>query len=318
MVKVSVIIPVKNGGQTLQKCFDSIIGQSIVNDIELIVLDSCSTDSSVAISNLYNAKVINIPQGTFNHGATRNLGINYATGDLLYFTVQDAYLPDKNQLEKMASHFKDTHVMAITGMQAVPHDKDKNPALWFKRFSNPKVVFKQISTADYQLLNDREKYNLTKEWDDVNAMYRSQALSKIPFQKTDFAEDKLWARSALVNGMKIGFDPSIVVYHYHHSTFSYTFNLEYTVNYHLYKQFNVFPDWPVFFRTYLSNVYQLWKNKLLSLSEKFYWSLHNFARLMGYSISTILFKVIGKFMGTKTLDKSFSLFCKKVPQGKSK
>ena len=318
MVKVSVIIPVKNGGQTLHKCLDSILGQSNAKDIELIVLDSCSTDDSVTIAKQYNARIINVPQGSFNHGETRNLGIKKSNGDLLYFTVQDAYLPEKDQLQKMVSHFNDKQVMAITGMQAVPHDKDKNPALWFKRFSNPKVVFKQISTAEYHLLNDQEKYNLTKEWDDVNAMYRRDALTKVPFEKTDFAEDKLWARSALVNGMKIGFDPSIVVYHYHHSTFAYTFILEYTVNYHLYKHFNIYPKWPVFFRTYLSNVYQLGKNHMLSFSEKIYWSLHNFSRLSGYAISTILFIVIGKFMGNKTLDQSFNLFCNKVPQGKSK
>ena len=318
MIKVGVIIPVKNGSQTLHKCLDSIMGQSIAPYIELIILDSCSTDDSVSIARQYNAKVINVPKGTFNHGTTRNQGVNYSTGDLLYFTVQDAYLSEKNQLEKMVSHFNDTCVMAITGMQAVPHDKDKNPALWFKRFSNPVVVFKQVSTADYQLFSDQEKYNLTKEWDDVNAMYRREALAKIPFEKTDFAEDKLWARSALSNGMKIGFDPSLVVYHYHHSTFIYTFNLEFTVNYHLYKHFNIFPNWPIFFRTYLSNVYQLWKNQFLSIREKFYWSLHNFARLSGYAVSTILFIVIGRFMGNKTLDKSFSLFCNNVPQGRSK
>ena len=318
MIKVSVIIPVKNGSQTLRKCLDSIIGQSIAADVEIIILDSCSTDDSVSIAKQVDAKVITIPQGAFNHGDTRNLGVNHASGDLLFFTVQDAYLPDKDQLQKMVSHFDDVSVMAITGMQAVPHDRDKNPALWFKRFSKPSAVFKQILRSDFILLSDQEKYNLVVEWDDVHAMYRRAALRIVPFEKTDFAEDKLWARSALLKGMKIGFDPSLVVYHYHHSTFTYTFDLEYTVNYHIYKHFRIFPNWPVFFRTYLSNIYQLWKNNLLTVKEKIYWSMHNFARLSGYAVSTTLFIVIGKFLGNRNLDKSFRLFCNKVPQGKSK
>lgn len=312
---ISVIIPVKNGDQTLGDCLASIKEQTIAENIEIIILDSYSNDKSLEIAQQFNAKIINIPSGSFNHGLTRNEGIKYASGQLLYFTVQDARLAERNQLEKMAAHFEDKEIMAITGAQAVPHDLNKNPALWFIRYSKPQTVFKHLSPGTYRQLSFQKQFEMTSEWDDVNAMYRRQALEQIPFTETDFAEDKLWAKDALIAGMKIGFDPSLLVYHYHHSTFVYTFKLEFTVNYHYFLYFNVYPRWPAFFKPALSSIYQVWKKSELKMMAKIYWSFHNFFRILGYAVSNIAFLVFGKFFGKNALEKSYNFFCKKIPQG---
>jgi len=315
---VSIIIPVKNGADTLDKCLSSIVEQTIASETEIIIFDSESTDNSLAIATRFNVTVITVPSKEFNHGLTRNLAIRYASGNFLFFTVQDAYLVEKNQLERMVSHFADSAVMAITGMQAVPQDVDKNPALWFRRFTEPVTVFKSFPAADYEKLSDDDKLRATLEWDDVDALYRRVALEKIPFTKTDFAEDKLWARDALKANMKIGFDPSLLVFHYHHATFSYTFKLDYTVNYHYHKYFNVFPSYPVLLKPLASSIYQVWNKRQLSFFDKVYWSCHNIGRLTGHLFSTISFIIIGRIFGDKALTKSYYFFCKKVPQGKSK
>ena len=58
--KISVIIPVKNGAATLQKNLESIKSQTISNDIEIIILDSQSTDSSIEICSKFNVKIFSI------------------------------------------------------------------------------------------------------------------------------------------------------------------------------------------------------------------------------------------------------------------
>lgn len=315
---ISVIIPVKNGADTLERCLKSIRLQTLFQQTEVIVLDSCSTDNSVDIAKAFGATIVNIPAGTFNHGMTRNTALQYARGFFLYFTVQDAFLAENNQLEKMLLHFTDPTVMGITGMQAVPHEKDKNPVLWFKRFSKPTVVYTQMIPHTLNQLSSNNQFDLIKEWDNVNAMYRREALESVPFAKVDFAEDKLWAKEALQNGMKIGFDPSLLVYHYHHATFKYTFKLEYTVNYHFKKYFGILPAWPSFIKLFTSNIYQLYKKKELSFYEKMYWSLHNFLRLAAYACSNILFLINGKLLSEAALEKSYHFFCNKIPQGLSK
>lgn len=312
---VSVIIPVKNGAKTLDKCLTAIKQQTIADQTEIIVLDSASTDESVAIAKQHGAEVVNIPEGTFNHGSTRNIGVLHAQGELLYFTVQDAYLAEQDQLERMSKHFEDEQLMAVTGMQAVPHEVNVNPALWFRRFSTPVPVYKQLQAGAYDKLSNKEQFKLTGEWDDVNAMYRKCALQQVPFQTTDFAEDKLWARGALRAGMKICFDPSLVVWHYHHSGFRYSFNLEYTVCYHFYKVFGVKPSLPSFFRPLLSSWHQVWNKPVLSFGQKMYWSLHNLLRLLGYASSVLIFLFAANVLGDKALERSFYIFCKQVPQG---
>ncbi len=66
-MKISVIIPVKNGATTLGKCLNAIKQQTIAEDIEVLVLDSMSTDSSREIAESYSAQIIDISIDAFNH-----------------------------------------------------------------------------------------------------------------------------------------------------------------------------------------------------------------------------------------------------------
>lgn len=315
---ISVIIPVKNGEKTLEKCLAAISRQTIADQIEIIILDSCSADNSLEIALKFKARVIDIPNGTFNHGLTRNLGIQYANGELVYFTVQDAYLAENNQLEKMAAHFTDEELQAVVGMQAVPNDSDKNPAKWFKRMTEPVTSYQHFPNGTFSRLSLKKQLSAIDRWDDVNAMYRRSALTAIPFIETSFAEDKIWARDALQAGYKIAFDPSLVVYHYHHNDFAYAFKVSYIVNYAYYSFWQVLPSFPSFVTPALTAVYRIWKNRTLAFRKKIYWTFHNLSGITGSFLSHLTFLAVGKFFGDKTLDKSFKLFCKEVPQGKIK
>lgn len=315
---INVIIPVKNGEKTLEKCLEAISRQTIADELEIIVLDSCSTDKSVEIAVKYNARVINIPDGTFNHGLTRNMGVKYANDNLLYFTVQDAYLAEASQLEKMAAHFADKELQAVVGMQAISNDPDKNPARWFKRMSTPVTSYSHFPNGTFSKLCLKEQLSSFAYWDDVNAMYRRSALEAIPFIETDFAEDKFWAKDALQAGYKIAFDPSLVVYHYHHYDFKYAFKVEYILNYAYYKNWKIFPGLPPFIKPLVTLFYRIWKNRTISFSKKIYWSYHSVSGLTGSFLSNLVFIVIEKSFGDQGLNKTFHFFCARVPQGKIK
>jgi rhamnosyltransferase len=317
-LRISVVIPVKNGAATLVKCLDAIKKQTIADQLEIVVLDSMSTDNSREIAKSFGAKIFDIPNGTFNHGLTRNLGTQHTNGELVYFTVQDAYLAEENQLEKMAAHFSDTELQAVVGMQAVPNHSDKNPAKWFKRMTQPVTSYQHFPNGTFSRLSLKKQLSAIDRWDDVNAMYRRSALTAIPFIETSFAEDKIWARDALQAGYKIAFNPSLVVYHYHHYNFAYAFKVSYIVNYAYYTYWHVLPLFPSFVTPALTAGYRIWKNRTLAFKKKIYWSFHNLSGITGSFLSHLTFLAVGKFFGDKTLDKSFKLFCKEVPQGKIK
>jgi len=102
MPKVSVIVPVYNAEKYLQECVDSILNQTLF-DLELILVDDGSTDSSPALCDQYAAqdarvKVIHKPNG--RAASARNAGLRTATGEYVAFVDSDDWIsPD--MYEKM-------------------------------------------------------------------------------------------------------------------------------------------------------------------------------------------------------------------------
>ena len=77
---VSVIIPTKNSSHTLSKCLDSIISQTYKN-IEIIVVDNYSLDSTVEIARLYTKNVFLLGP---ERSSQVNYGVKIASGRYVY------------------------------------------------------------------------------------------------------------------------------------------------------------------------------------------------------------------------------------------
>ena len=58
---ISIVIPVKDGGPDLVRCLDAIALQQIDEDVEIVVVDSGSTDGSPARAERAGARVESIP-----------------------------------------------------------------------------------------------------------------------------------------------------------------------------------------------------------------------------------------------------------------
>jgi len=100
--KVSIIIPVYNVEKYIRQCLDSILQQTL-KDIEIIIIDDGSTDNSKEIVDEYqslwdNVMVFHKENG--GQGSARNVGLQYATGEYIYFMDSDDYL-EKNALESL-------------------------------------------------------------------------------------------------------------------------------------------------------------------------------------------------------------------------
>lgn len=86
--KISIIIPVYNVKEYLDKCLNSIINQSI-KDIEVILVNDGSTDSSELIIDKYISKYpdifkkINKKNG--GQGSARNMGLDNSSRRIYYF-----------------------------------------------------------------------------------------------------------------------------------------------------------------------------------------------------------------------------------------
>lgn len=111
MAKVSVIVPVYNTGKYVERCLDSLMEQTIKDEIEIIVINDGSTDNSGEIVKKYiqkqeNRQIIKYYEKE-NEGIakTRNYGIEKATGEYILFVDSDDYI-DTQLIEKLKPYLE--------------------------------------------------------------------------------------------------------------------------------------------------------------------------------------------------------------------
>lgn len=88
MAKVSVIVPVYNGAETIKDCVDSILGQTL-EGMEVIVVNDGSDDATADILQAYGNRIIVLNQNRQGQGNARNAGIEAASGEYLGFVDAD-------------------------------------------------------------------------------------------------------------------------------------------------------------------------------------------------------------------------------------
>src|SRR3989344_8446770 len=91
----SIIIPTLNGSKYIEKLLSSIKVSIDRFHVEIIIIDSGSSDKTLSIIRNFtkeysNIKIFKIKKQQFNHGATRNLGVQKAKGKYVLFISQDA------------------------------------------------------------------------------------------------------------------------------------------------------------------------------------------------------------------------------------
>jgi glycosyltransferase involved in cell wall biosynthesis len=105
MLKVSVIVPVYNPGPNIDECIESLLGQTLPSDeYEVIFVDDGSSDGTEArldalAAEHENVRVKHIPNSGWP-GKPRNLGIEMARGEYVYFVDNDDWL-GKDALKRM-------------------------------------------------------------------------------------------------------------------------------------------------------------------------------------------------------------------------
>ena len=93
MVKISVIIPVYNTEKYLKKCLNSVMDQTIYKELEIIIINDGSTDSSNNIIDKFNnLNIMKITKQNEGLSATRNIGIQHSSGEYIYFLDSDDWI----------------------------------------------------------------------------------------------------------------------------------------------------------------------------------------------------------------------------------
>lgn len=94
--KVTIIIPVYNTELLLDRCLESVVGQSL-SDIEIICVDDGSTDGSGALLDSWaerDGRIRVIHQSNGRQGKARNAALNIAEGEYVGMIDSDDYIPE--------------------------------------------------------------------------------------------------------------------------------------------------------------------------------------------------------------------------------
>ncbi|HEX9024383.1 MAG TPA: glycosyltransferase family A protein [Geobacteraceae bacterium] len=221
--KVSIIIPVKNPGEQLGHLLNKIRAQKKVPDIEVIILDSGSSDGSIDLARESGETVVQVPPAEFNHGATRNLGAGMAKGEFLVFTVQDAMPSSDYWLYRMVSPFMaHPRLAALSARQIVKPEADLF-SLWsadgLSRLLNFPVDVIYRHAPGYEVIGLDHLDNSTKRrltfFDNVSSCVRADIFREMQFAPLMNAEDIDFGVRLFSGNMETGYLTSAGVYHWH-------------------------------------------------------------------------------------------------------
>ena len=111
-MKLTVIIPTLNAGRFLPNLLERLSSQT-VSDKEIIVIDSASDDETVEVARSFGATVKPIVRREFNHGRTRNVAADDASGEYLVFLTQDALPVDGRLLENLIAPLENATLSVV-------------------------------------------------------------------------------------------------------------------------------------------------------------------------------------------------------------
>lgn len=130
-MKLSVVIPIYNVADTIDRCIESIISQDY-HDMQIILVDDGSTDGSGSICDKWVGRYDNISVIHKQNGGlsdARNAGIEIANGDLITFVDSDDFIAPGTFSSVISEMNEDTDVIEYDVMLFYGSKKEKRLSL---------------------------------------------------------------------------------------------------------------------------------------------------------------------------------------------
>jgi glycosyltransferase involved in cell wall biosynthesis len=174
--------------------------QQTVTDVEIILVDSGSTDATVAIARQYPVKVVALRPEEFSFGRALNLGCRAARGEFLVFASAHVYPIYQDWLEQLLAPFAEADVVLSYGRQrGAP----------YSRYAE-RQVFEKWYPARSEL---RQRHPFANN---ANCAIRRYAWEALPYDEAlTGLEDVDWAKRALAEGGALAYVAEAEVVHVH-------------------------------------------------------------------------------------------------------
>ena len=259
---VSVIIPTLNAGPDFPDILNRIRSQKDVGSVEIVVVDSGSTDGTSEVARKAGGMTIDINRKSFNHGGTRNLGISNSSGELAALLTQDAMPENENWLYSLVEAVKSDPSISGAYSRQIPHPS--TPA-WILHQMEEHGLHSDIpriqgltESSTFDNMPPLEKLRLCT-FDNVSSLIPRSVWEKHPFPEAPFAEDLEWAKYEILQGNKIVYQPESRVIHSHRRGAIHEYHRSRIAHQRLHELFQVrlVPTIPLLLKYSIQNVIRL-------------------------------------------------------------
>ena len=198
----SIIIRAYNEEKHIRRLLEGIRHQTIT-DVEVILVDSGSTDSTASIAETFGARVVRIPSAEFTFGRSLNFGVREARRELVVIASAHVYPVYPDWLESLLRPFEDKNI-------ALTYGKQRGPEL--AKFSEQQIF--------HQWYPDMSRMDQSTAFcNNANAAIRKSLWEKNPYDETlTGLEDLAWAKWAREQGHAIAYVAEAEIVHVHDET----------------------------------------------------------------------------------------------------
>jgi glycosyltransferase involved in cell wall biosynthesis len=200
---VGVVIRTLNESELIRRCLETLDTQKGPFELDVVVVDSGSTDETVEIARSKGVRVVEMPPADFDYSKALNLGIEQVRGDIVVSLSAHAIPVDDAWLERMSAPFEDPTVAGVASRQVPWPD-----APW-QEVQRLREQFGETPTVYSKGRSERLVFS------NAASSIRRSVWKEQPFT-LPAVEDLEWARRVVGRGWTIVYEPQAAVYHSHH------------------------------------------------------------------------------------------------------
>ncbi|HJV35774.1 glycosyltransferase, partial [Geomonas sp.] len=204
----SIVIRTYNEEEHLERLLLGVRNQLVPFDYEIVVVDSGSTDATVAIAMRHGARLIHITPEEFSFGFSLNKGIENSRGEFCVFISGHCYPVQREWLANLIAPFSDPAVALVYGKQRGTDTTKYSEHQIFQRWFGDGGKGRQDSVF----------------CNNANAAIRKERWRECRFNETITGlEDIDWAKKVVERGHFIFYAPDAAVIHVHKESYRQIF-----------------------------------------------------------------------------------------------
>lgn len=201
---ITIALLTRDAGPLFERVLAGIAGQSIDQPVELLAVDSGSTDGTLERLHEFGARVIGIQPSQFDFGLSRDLAYQHARGGIVVNLSQDAVPAHERWLENLIAPLGQPAIAVSCGASLPDPDRDHRQFAWERNgwfyFTREMQKFRRAHGRGVSF---------------ANSAVRRAVWERLRFDAQPLGEDFQFQRKVQREGLSVAFPQGAETLHHH-------------------------------------------------------------------------------------------------------